>query len=335
MPAASIVIPTHDRLPQLQRVLEALAHQERPMDDVEVVVVSDGSSDGTDEHLARLEPPFAMVACATPNRGPAAARNRGVELASGDLVLFLDDDVVPTTAWLGAHLDAHARAGDVVVIGPMVTPPGAVLSPWVRWMHGRIAEQYVAMTSGRWAPTARQFFTGNASLARRHVIDAGGFDPSFTRAEDVELAYRLDERGLRFVFAPEAVGHHHEERSFSSWASIPSAYGRNDIVLAQDHGRGWIDDVMRAELAERHPLHRGLVRACGGRARATDLATRAGRALGAAADVLGLGAVQRLAYSTVFNLRYYHAAIETTGGRHAFFSEQIHDPTRHRAPDER
>jgi GT2 family glycosyltransferase len=94
-----------------------------------------------------------------------------------------------------------------------------------------LVKQYDAMERGDWAATARQFYTANASLARRHVLDAGGFDERFRRAEDVELAYRLADRGLRFVFARDAVVVHHPDRSFRAWLDIAGAYGRNDVVF--------------------------------------------------------------------------------------------------------
>ena len=68
----------------------------------------------------------------------------------------------------------------------------------------------------------------NTSLGSHHIL--GGFDASFRRAEDVELAYRLAKQGLRFLFNPKAIGYHVAERSFNSWIAIPYAYGRNYVI---------------------------------------------------------------------------------------------------------
>src|SRR5258707_10281865 len=91
----SVVIPTYNRCASLRRLLDALARQTLSADRFEVIVVDDGSSDGTRELLRTLKTPYALVSIEQPNQGPGAARNRGVRAASGDLILFLDDDVVP------------------------------------------------------------------------------------------------------------------------------------------------------------------------------------------------------------------------------------------------
>ncbi len=191
VPRVSVVIPTFNRRQRLHRVLAGLAAQTFD-GDVETVVVSDGSTDGTDAYLASGATPLPVVSATQENQGPAVARNHGVELATGDLVVFIDDDVVPDRGLISAHVAAHARLGDdVVVIGPMLDPPDHRMSMWIQWEQSMLAKQYTAMTRGDFEPTARQFYTGNASVLRRHVVDVGGFDSSFRRAEDVELAYRL------------------------------------------------------------------------------------------------------------------------------------------------
>src|SRR6185436_8232798 len=91
----SVVIPTFNRRRQLEATLEGLAAQTDLPVAVEVIVVSDGSTDGTDEWLRSGATPLPVVACYQPNSGPAAARNHGIATAEGRLVVFLDDDVVP------------------------------------------------------------------------------------------------------------------------------------------------------------------------------------------------------------------------------------------------
>ena len=141
--SVTVVIPTHDRLALLHRVLAGLSTQGG---DFEVVVVSDGSTDGTAEYLRGDATPVPVIAIVQANKGPAAARNAGIEHAHGDLVVFLDDDVVPGSGWLKAHVDAHRRLGaDRVVVGPMLDAPDHVYSPWVAWEQAMLARQYRAM----------------------------------------------------------------------------------------------------------------------------------------------------------------------------------------------
>src|SRR4051794_19573445 len=107
MPHVSVVIPTHNRIERLKRVLVALECQNYALGDFEVIVVSDGSSDGTDEYLRTLTTPLQLHAVAQPNQGVAVARNNGMRKATGDIILFVDDDVVPAPQLITEHVGIH------------------------------------------------------------------------------------------------------------------------------------------------------------------------------------------------------------------------------------
>lgn len=320
----SIILPTYNRLARLQRVLSGLERQTYPLAEAEVIVISDGSSDGTNEWLAAAGPHtcLRLVPILQANQGVAAARNAGLARATGDLVLFIDDDVVPAPQLIAEHLAPHAAHGDgVVVLGPMLTPPDFHMQAWVRWEQEMLAKQYADMVAGHWAPTARQFYTGNTSLARRYLVEAGGFDPGFRRAEDVELAYRLAQRGLRFVFNPNAVGYHYAERSFRSWLQIPYLYGRNDVIFTRDKNQGWLLPTIWHEYAHaRNPVIRRLVQLCLDRPLVAGPAIQVMRICAALGDRLGIEKLPRLAYSGIFNLRHYQGVADELGGRRAFFA---------------
>lgn len=312
----SVVVPTFNRLEQLQRTLVGLSAQVGLESELEVVIVDDGSDDGTAEWLDSGDTPLDVIAVSQENQGPAAARNRGIRAATGDLVLFLDDDVVPAPDLVDAHLRRHRSDDhDLVVIGPMRTPDVA-MSPWVKWEQRQLEKQYNAMLDGDWEATARQFYTGNASVHRRHLIQAGGFDTSFRRAEDVELGYRLADAGLRFVFEPNAEVHHYAERSFRSWRDAAAQYGRSDAVFGREHGHDWLFELVLKEFHYRHVLVRATTR--------LTLRSRAARAVllpasDATARLLCRTNNSRLtdaALSALYNLRYYHGmAVEVGGGR--------------------
>lgn len=317
----SIVIPTYNRLDRLRYVLQALEQQTISLDQFEVVVISDGATDGTQSYLETLQTPLNLTVVTQPNGGPASARNNGVAHASGEVVLFVDDDVVATPQLVAEHLRCHEEsAEDLVVIGPMLTPDDFQMLPWVRWEQDRLLDQYNAMQNGNWSPTARQFYTGNSSLSRAQIIAAGGFDERFRRAEDVELAYRLAERGLKFVFNPKAIGYHYAERSFRSWLAIPYDYGRNDMVFAYERGQRWLVEVTAREFKERHVLIRSLVQLCVGRELPSRIAVGALRLAAQSSGALGLARVSQRAYSGLFNLRYYQGIADELGGRNNFLA---------------
>ncbi len=174
------------------------------------------------------------------------------------------------------------------------------------------------MITGKWAPTARQFYTGNTSLARRHLLEHNGFDPEFRRAEDVELAYRLEKNGLRFWFCPQAIGYHYEERSFDSWLAIPYAYGRNDVIFTYQKGHAWLLPKILREFHTRHPFIKALTLLCLDRHSLTRATTAIMRRMMQIGDRLRLHLLSRIACSSLFNLYHYQGIADELGGKNLF-----------------
>src|SRR6202022_1101099 len=114
---ASVVIPTYNRRRILLQSLKTLENQSLPPDRFEVIVGVDGSADGTVQALEQLKPPYGLGWVIQSNRGPAAASNAAARRASGDVLVFLDDDQLASPDLIAAHLDAHERFGDVLVQG--------------------------------------------------------------------------------------------------------------------------------------------------------------------------------------------------------------------------
>lgn len=310
LPAISVVIPTFNRLERLKRVLEALSQQSLDEHEFEVIAVSDGCTDGTDEYLADTTP-VRVVHARQDNAGPGAARNHGIQLARGALILFLDDDVLATPTLVERHLQAHGDSTSTVVIGPMLNAPGFRYSPWVAWEQAMLYKQYEAMRLGVYSASFRQFYTGNASVARALVVKAGGFDTAFRRAEDIELSYRLDQLGATFVFDEKAMAHHLAERSFESWLAAAAAYGRNDVTFARDHGQQWLLPAMAIEFRERSSLTQLLVRLCVTRPRIAAFFTRA--LMTVCRRKRTIPKVSSAALSGLYGLTYYTAAAKEYG----------------------
>ncbi len=311
--SVSVVVPTYNRRARLERLLKALNDEYAAGPGFEVIVIVDGATDGTEGMLAALRPRYPLRVLPQPNRGPAAARNRGVAAAAGEVLVFLDDDVVPTASLIRRHLAVHEHDPAAVVTGPMLAPPGLKLAPWLAWEAAALQKQYDAMQAGRFAPTPRQFYTANASVRRAHVLAAGGFNETFTRAEDVELAFRLADRGLRFYFLPDAAVLHEPDRTLAAWLRVPYEYGRHDVRMAWECGRAYLLPLALRELRQRHPLNRLLPRWCAGRARlarwvagAMTLALRAGPRIGPTRWQLAL-------CSALFNLQYWRGVADAAG----------------------
>jgi glycosyltransferase involved in cell wall biosynthesis len=310
--AVTIVVPTFNRRARLQRVLSALEQQAIDRSRFEVVVVDDGSSDGTADWLRGQKFGFALRVIEQANQGPAAARNAGVANAQGQLVLFLDDDVVPGPDLVAEHLKMHEAEKDIVVTGPMSSLP-RYEQPWVAWEQAKLEAQYRAMIRGDYAPSFRQFWTGNASLAKRHFVEAGGFDVSCKRGEDVELGQRLDARGLSFRFNPAAVGWHHAERSLESWSAAHRSYGALEVEIFRRLGRDSVEQVLSANYRRLHPLNRLLVRGCVGQKGAFFVVTSVIKSYLKLSQEVGQPEFAGAACGALANLLYWQASREALG----------------------
>lgn len=320
-PALSIVVPTYNRRRRLDRVLRSLAGQRTDIP-FEVVVVSDGSTDDTDEYLSSASVPLPVRAIRQDNAGPAAARNRGIEAAAGDLIVFLDDDVVAGPELVARHAAEHDQDDRLVTIGPMNDPHDHEMSAWVRWEQRMLRKQYDAMLRGSYDATARQFYTGNAAIRRVHLVAAGGFDETFRRAEDVELAYRLEHSGLHFRFLPQAVGYHYAERSYAAWRSTAYAYGRNDVIFARDRGERWIFGFIGEKLHDHRRPIPWLVRTTSLHPQIACLAAGAAGRAARAADRVGGTSVSGALLSAVYAIEYHRGVADEVDDA-AFFKRLI------------
>ncbi len=199
----SVVIPTYNRLPILQKCLKALEFQNYNsiIKNYEIILVDDGSSDGTLEWLHHHQQDFPHVRCfEQPHLGPASARNLGIEKAEGETIIFIDSDLVVTENFLQAHANALIQADQAS--NPIFTY-GRVINT-CNFENPR-AEPYKITDF-----SAAYFATGNVAIARHWLIEAGLFDPRFQLYgwEDLELGVRLKKLGLTLIKCPEAVGYH-------------------------------------------------------------------------------------------------------------------------------
>jgi glycosyltransferase involved in cell wall biosynthesis len=313
----SVVTPTFNRLQRLGKVLAAFERQTIPADRFEVVVVNDGSSDGTEAWLAQYRAPFRLRCITTKNGGPARARNTGIEAATGELIVFVDDDVEPSTVLLEEHVRSHRDDGNLVVMGPLQSLP-RYAQPWVAWEQANLEKQYQAMARGEWEPSFRQFWTGNASVAKRHLLAAGLFDPSYLRAEDIELGIRLRDLGMRFRFNDKAGGLHYAERSLASWEHAFASYGKNDVSIFAKLGEAEMLEILSGSWQRLNPVNRWVI----ARSLTRPLQRKAACAvlrnqLRAAERVALPNAVSQRLCSLLAGLNYWPACASALGPAHA------------------
>jgi glycosyltransferase involved in cell wall biosynthesis len=226
----SVVMPTYDRRDRLPTVLAPLLAD--PAAD-EVVVVVDGSEDGSLEllqELAAADPRLRPVF--QPNAGEGAARQAGVQAATGDVVLLVDDDVEAAPGLVAGHARHHAYGAARVVVGYMPTP-----DPDPRDPDGFSTQLYAEAYEGRCAryeaepeTVLRHLWAGNVSLPREACLRVGLASAAFTERyhPDRELGLRLLAAGLTGVFDRTLAATHHHARPLDAF-----------VRDARSQGAGW------------------------------------------------------------------------------------------------
>ncbi len=229
----SVVIPTHDRSKMLLGTLDSLCRQTCPPDNFEVIVVADGCTDDTAQVVSSLSVPFRLVFIEQPGMGPSFARNRGVECASGDLLLFLDDDIEAWPELLEAHLAAAGSTGPRAVIGYLPTvldqQQGYFRVELGRWWENMFAAMRVPGYRLRYS----SLLTGNFSIPSEVFRRLGGFNTALRCHEDYEFGYRLIRAGIELAHEPRAGGYHHETSRLERSLDRKVEEGQADVFLAR------------------------------------------------------------------------------------------------------
>ncbi len=225
-PLLSIVIATYNRAATLRHCLEALRYQTAAPDNgnFEVVVIDDGSTDATQSVVQEYKTYLPLFYERIRRAGPAVARNEGIRHSRGDILLFIDSDIVASPQLVSEHLGTHKRRADVVVTGPSI---------WVSSL------ERLPRRARLWDLSTAPFAAGNASVRKEHALKAGLFDESFTELgwEDIEFGIRLKKLGLRVFFNPRAVAYHYKPvvPDYSSVVDYACQQGRMAVRFFKKH----------------------------------------------------------------------------------------------------
>jgi len=240
-PSAAVIIPTFNRLGDLRRVLDAVERQFTPAgSSSEIVVVDDGSTDGTGDWLRREAGRGRLRALGGANAGPATARNRGAAAATGEVLLFLGDDTVPDAGWLLAHLEEHRLFGGddrpLAVVG-YTGFPAADDTPFHRFINEYGAQFGYLLIEDPHRVPFNFFYTSNVSVSRSEFARLGGFREDFPTAawEDIEFAYRATRDGLSIHYQPLARAVHHHRIQPRTFCRRQRTSGRSAAIFASLH----------------------------------------------------------------------------------------------------
>lgn len=233
-PTLSVVLISWNQLPQLKVLLNQLLHQDFPRDRYEIIVVDDGSTDGTQEWLSAVDSAGLRKVLLSVNIGRSRARNRGLSICQNDIIVMIDGDHSVQRTFLAIHAARHANSRCVI----------AGTSKFVDHKDYRALHHYLNNGGGEKLPVGtklpgRYFRSGNCSLPRFLLNEIGLFDERISAwgGEDLELGKRIEKSGVPIYSEPRALAIHHHLRPLPDLLQQLYAYGKNAVPL----------------LVERHP----------------------------------------------------------------------------------
>jgi O-antigen biosynthesis protein len=220
-PRISVVVCSYNGSRTLRECCDGLQRLDYP--DYEVIIVDDGSTDET-EAIAR-QYPFNVIR--TENKGLSSARNTGLGAATGEIVVYLDDDAYPDPQWLKYLAAAFMSSDHVGIGGPNITPADdGSAAQCVSNAPGNPIHVLISDVEAEHIPGCNMAF-------RRSALEAvGGFDSNFRIAgDDVDLCWRLQSRGWKLGFSPGAVVWHHRRNSVRAFWKQQLNYGKAEALL--------------------------------------------------------------------------------------------------------
>jgi glycosyltransferase involved in cell wall biosynthesis len=264
-PRVSVIIPTRNRRDLLTQVLDALNRQTVPADRYEVIVVVDGSTDGSEDYLEAVESRARLHVIRQAHSGLPAARNLGAANASEPVLVFLDDDLLPVPSFIAAHANAHAEGNPRQVIIGCCVSAARGRGAWGKMLRASWDDHFESKAEDHHPWGFLDYSAGNSSISRELFDACGGFDEQFRRRnEEHDLGYRLLVSGVRFRYARDAMARHLIDGRFVTSLRAQTLQGFYDMVLVAKH-TALQDRIVLADLVSKHdgelsPLGR-LVRA--------------------------------------------------------------------------
>ncbi|MEG5038355.1 MULTISPECIES: glycosyltransferase [unclassified Microcoleus] len=238
-PTVSVIIPSHNRCSSLRRALDALHSQTYLIDLMEVIVVADSCIDDTLAMLQEYKAPFKLHVIEVNCRSASMARNTGAASATGQLLLFVDDDIEALPPLVESHARAHREGPGCAVMGPY--PPklqGAtrLFDVQVRsWWE----DKFYQMSQPDHRFTYKDLLSGNLSVDAELFARLDGFDSAFGNCggEDYEFGVRLLKADVPFAVAGDAVGYHyeHETNNLDRYFRRSRQEGRSDVLIGHRH----------------------------------------------------------------------------------------------------
>lgn len=206
----TVILPCYNRASVLRLTLAGLAEQTASSDAFQVIVVDDGSNDGSVDVVQEFEKSLPVRLLRQDNRGPGAARNLGARHAAGSLLVFLDADMIPVPGLVEVYAAAFTARPGAVQIGRILARPDAFQT-----LFDRVTRAEMTYDLGP-APQRLVFYnlaSGNFAVGAEAFWGLGGFDEALRMTEDTDLGYRAEQAGVSLQYCAEAVGYHNHPKT--------------------------------------------------------------------------------------------------------------------------
>ncbi len=224
---ASVIVPVYND-PRVETCILSLLAQDHPKELYEIIIVDNNSSnDSTREVIKR----FNVKSVRENRRGSYFARNKGLEIASGDVAAFIDADCIADPHWLSGLLegftDSHVGGigGRILKLQPQT---------WVQANAEDLAEQQLTL---QYLPfhDAPYIVTANAAYRMSILRLLQGFDAQFQSGGDVDLAWRVHDAGFKIVTTPDAIVYHAARETVKGYFKQFFNYAAGHVLLFKKH----------------------------------------------------------------------------------------------------
>lgn len=230
----SVIIPTYNRKDKLKQTLKTLEDQTLDKKEFEVVIIDDGSTDGTIKFLEDFgrKTPLNFQYFSQKNQGPGRARNFGATRANGSIILFCGDDTLLEENLLSIHQGLHKKHKNIAVLGLALWDESEEVSDFMRYIAPGGPQFHYNTIKDYNDAGFNHFYTCNISLEKKWFdLEKFDTDLAYASLEDIELGYRLTKRGLKIIYEPRAkVFHSHHQKPEDFYQKIFQG-GQNLVVF--------------------------------------------------------------------------------------------------------
>ena len=323
----------------LREMLVELCNQTFDGSRFEIIVVVDGSTDGTMEMMEQLETPYTLRPIYQENAGQASdvfssgvsvARNRGADLAQGDVILFLDDDLTPKPELIEEHAKIHQQDRKAVVLGKLLPTdddtPGK--KGWNIWEERVLSNHYRLMALGERPAAGWRLYSANFSARKELFKQVNGFDlrMGHIRGEDVDLGFRFESEGATFYFAEYGAVIHRGFRPFTSWCNSAYILGVRDVVLLREKNRIELQDRLSTGYSKRPAIARWTISGAVENETFRDAIIGTTKFFSGIFMNLGAAKIAHSGYSMIFTIHYWNGVadeVERNGMAPIAYSTEI------------